>query len=401
MPVKPVKFEFVRTVRAPASQVYRAFTNAMALREWLCDAATVQPRPGGRIYLAWNSGYYVSGDYVKLIENQEISFRSRGRDEPGPTAVNVSIQPEGDLTRLTLTHSGLWDSEKWTRARHEIHWGWEKGLNNLVSVLESGEDTRLTQRPMLGVFLGEYNEKIASNLGVPTTAGFRLQRVVEGMGAQAAGLQADDVVIAMNGKPTGDIGVLQNALHGCKAGDKIEVVFYRGSQQQTVKMELSSRKMPKIPDNAAKLAKKLRTKAEKQQKAIGVLIKDLDKKQAARRPDPDSWSVLEILAHLIHVEHDLQSLIHERIFDQERVTDGYADNLPARLQATVQAYPGIKKMFKEFCRSQQETIELVAALPESFTQHRGSFWRLAYELLQYPQHTAEHIAQIEAAIQNK
>ena len=40
-----------RTIQAPLDQVYRAFTNAQALREWFCDVATVVPRIGGRVYL--------------------------------------------------------------------------------------------------------------------------------------------------------------------------------------------------------------------------------------------------------------------------------------------------------------------------------------------------------------
>ena len=52
---------FEQTIQAPIDQVYRAFTNATALREWLCDTATVDARPGGRVYLAWISNYYRRG----------------------------------------------------------------------------------------------------------------------------------------------------------------------------------------------------------------------------------------------------------------------------------------------------------------------------------------------------
>jgi uncharacterized protein YndB with AHSA1/START domain len=37
-------------VKASSAQVYHAFTHANALHEWLCDFATVAPRPGGPIY---------------------------------------------------------------------------------------------------------------------------------------------------------------------------------------------------------------------------------------------------------------------------------------------------------------------------------------------------------------
>jgi uncharacterized protein YndB with AHSA1/START domain len=38
-------------VKATTSQVFFAFTHAISLTEWMCDFATVAPRPEGRMYL--------------------------------------------------------------------------------------------------------------------------------------------------------------------------------------------------------------------------------------------------------------------------------------------------------------------------------------------------------------
>ncbi len=46
--------EYQRTVNAPVAEAYRAFTRATPLRDWLCDVALADARPGGRIYLWWN-----------------------------------------------------------------------------------------------------------------------------------------------------------------------------------------------------------------------------------------------------------------------------------------------------------------------------------------------------------
>ena len=45
--VRP-SIQLKRGIAAPAAALYQAFTNATALTGWLCDTATVQPRPGGR-----------------------------------------------------------------------------------------------------------------------------------------------------------------------------------------------------------------------------------------------------------------------------------------------------------------------------------------------------------------
>ena len=44
---------FSERIDAPAAVVYYAFTNAAALREWLCNDAQLDARAGGRIYLWW------------------------------------------------------------------------------------------------------------------------------------------------------------------------------------------------------------------------------------------------------------------------------------------------------------------------------------------------------------
>jgi len=131
---------FEQFIDAHPSQVYHAFTNATALREWMCDIATLAPRPGGRFYAAWNSGYYASGEYTDLTEDREINIQWYGRGEPGGTQVQVSITPQGDGALVRLTHAGLGEGEDWEIIRSNFQHGWQGGLENLASVLETGCD---------------------------------------------------------------------------------------------------------------------------------------------------------------------------------------------------------------------------------------------------------------------
>ena len=112
---------------------------------------------------------------------------------------------------------------------------------------------------MLGVIPGDFTEEQRSALGVPVSEGLRLDGVLDGMGAQKCGLQRNDVLVAMAGKPiTNDFNSLPSAIAGKKGGDKIEVSFYRGAEKNTVTMELTKRPMAEVPFDAAKLAKKAR-----------------------------------------------------------------------------------------------------------------------------------------------
>jgi len=70
-------------IEAPVSQVYRAFTNETALREWLCDAAMAHPVKGGRIHLWWTSGYHTTGEYRTLAADEQVDFTWWGAASPG------------------------------------------------------------------------------------------------------------------------------------------------------------------------------------------------------------------------------------------------------------------------------------------------------------------------------
>jgi uncharacterized protein YndB with AHSA1/START domain len=395
MSSSPISYKFEKTVSSSAAEVYRSFTNAMALREWLCDVATVQPRPGGRIYLAWESGYYVSGDYTKLIENKEVSFLSRGRNEPDSTQVTIQIEARGGQTNLTLSHSGLLDNQEWADARREIKYGWEKGLNNLVSILGTGEDLRITQKPMLGIFFNELNQKMSHELGIPVAHGVYLENVMDGLGGKAAGLMKNDVIVELNNKPVTDHPSLQLAMRGCKAGDSIGVVYYRGAEKISTTLKLAKREITSIPKTAVELAANLKGIYNKHFGQLTELTKKSSDKDASFSPGNGEWDIKEIIAHLIHTERYLQESIQMRVFDQEQVSDGYGGNVECRIQATITAFPSLAQIMDEYHRSMIETVEMVNCLPQSFLDHKGSYWRLALELLQYTEHITEHIVQVE------
>ena len=61
MPAKTQTIKLKRTIAQPAREVYRTFTRTSILRTWMCDAAQIDARKGGRLYVYWNDGYYSTG----------------------------------------------------------------------------------------------------------------------------------------------------------------------------------------------------------------------------------------------------------------------------------------------------------------------------------------------------
>ena len=385
-------------VRASARLAYRAFTNSTALREWLCDVATVEPHPSGRMYLWWRGDFYSSGHYLELDENKCIRFRWFANIDSAPTEVTVSIIEKDGGSLVKLDHS-VPDDPSWTQTAETFRENWVESLENLKSVLETGIDLRIANRPMLGILPGDFTEEQAASLGVPVREGLRIDGVVDGMGAQKCGLQRDDVIVEMVGHPIrSDANSLPNAIAGKKGGDKIEVVFYRGPERKSVTMELSKRPMPDVPSNPVELARQARELLEPALRELEKCFDGFSDEQAMKRPDPKEWSALEIVAHLIHGERFNSLFLSGLIDGYELVSDGFGSNITAQVEATVKANPSIKLMLDTLRRTVEEVFIYTELIPEDFVANKGSYYRFGFGLLQPDFHLGAHTQQIKDAL---
>ena len=394
----PTAARVTQNVKASPEQVFYAFTHGTALREWLCDFATVQPRPDGRIYLAWDSGYTMSGAFTQVEPGKALGFTWLGRGEPGPTRVTVEMTPAGEMTLVTLTHGEIMSGQAWEGLEKKFVIDWTENLENLASVLETGIDLRLARRPMLGIYLNDFDANIARQMGVPVSEGARLDGVVAGMGPANAGLQKDDIMVSLGGMPLKSNESIRPAISGKRAGDVVDVTYYRGADKQTVKMTLSARKMPEVPFDPVVLAEQVRVNYASDYAELERCLKPVTEVQAAHRPVPGEWGVREVLAHLIIDERDSQEFITLLTFGEELVTEGSSGNFNPRIDALVQAYPTIAELLALLRRTNTETIALIAALPAEFAARKGSYYRVGYGLLQLSGHILGHLDQIKAAV---
>jgi membrane-associated protease RseP (regulator of RpoE activity) len=336
-----------------------------------------------------------------LEKDKAVSFTWLGRDDPSATEVDVILNGREGETHVAVEHCGLGVDAAWERATAELRRGWESSLENLASVLETGEDLRFTKRPMLGVFVGDFNADIAARLGMPVTEGVRLDGVVEGMGAAAAGLRQGDVVVSIAGHEVTDWPSLQNALAQHRAGDTVDVVFYRGVEKRTTQMPLSGRPIPEIPANPAAMAGMLQRRYEQNNADLEAFVAGITEEEASHRPAAGEWSVKDVLSHLIHSERGFQTFTGDVVGGEEGWYDDWGGNLDVRNVATVAAFPTVRALVDELKAARAETVAMIAALPESFLARKGSYWRLGYNVADNSgDHQETHLGQMRAAIEN-
>ena len=386
-------------VKATPAQVYFAFTRAIGLTEWMCDFATVAPRPGGRMYLWWHGDFYSAGEYVSLEENKSVVFKWFGRGDPAPTEAAVTLIEKDGGTLVTLAHT-VPDGDDWRKRAESFKAEWDSSLPNLAQVLETGLDKRTFDRPMLGINISDFNAGIARAMGVPVKDGIRLDFLPEEMGAYKAGLRKDDVLVALNGKTiTNDFGSLVMALQGKKGGNKVEVVFYRGPEKKTLTMELTKRPVPKIPWEPAGLAKAIRVKYDEGLAALEKACAGVSEAEADLRPAPDEWDVKEILAHLIQSERHWLENLEDVIGGYPRLSDEWAGNSTVHARATVAAFKTVRGLLDEMKRLSDEMVAFATGLPPEFIARKASYFQAANMLLEGSlPHILSHIDQIDAAV---
>ena len=390
---------FKQTIHASPTEVSRMFTHSTALRDWFCDWAIADARKDGLFHLRWNSGHYVSGQYLTFEPGKKLVFTWDGKGELQATRVTVTFAEKGEGTVVTLSHQGVGAGAKWASTRHGIEEGWPSGLENLKSVMETGIDLRVARRPRLGIFIGGFNPEIAKGLSVPAKDGIRLEGTAEGSGARASGLQKDDVIVKFAGKNVNP-GSLGNVVQNYKAGDKVPVVYYRGGQKNTTELELSKFPMPDVPATAVELAEAMRKNYVALDGEWEQIVAGLSEAEAEHKEGKE-WSAKELIAHFIAGERDYQSWIANMLRDNE--SNDYLEfrpNVDERLAAIVARFKTVRGLLDERRAAEAETVALLAALPDSFLKRKHLYRRVATWALEViPGHLRnEHGEQIKTAI---
>lgn len=389
-----------RTVKASAAEVFRLFTRIPALRQWMCDAGQFEARKGGRAYFAWNDGYQAVGTVSKIEPNATIAYSWHGSGEPAASQVKVVLKEKNGASQITLTHSGLGSGKAWAQAVQGLEGGWVSALDNLQSVLETGEDLRIVRRPMLGIVgMSVLDAGTAAKIGTAAREGILVGGTVPGLGAEAAGLQGSDVIQSIGGKKTNSFNSLTGALSARHAGDTVPVVFYRGAEKLTKPMTLSRRPLPPTPTSGAELAAGVRAIHERDLAVLAEVLQGATEAETGRRPAEGEWSVKEILVHLLANERGAPDTIAELLTDSSRWYDEFDNENVARNAGAIAVYGTAAELVNQIRAAFAEQEAMYAAIPAATFANPRLAWQLGWNLLQTPTHVQQHAAQIRAAIE--
>lgn len=108
--MKNEPFVIERTYQAPVEKVWKAITDKDQMKEWYFDLAAFKPEVGFEFqFEAGEPGkqYLHVCKITEVVAGRKITYSWRYDGYEGTSFVTFELFPEGDKTRLKLTHAGL------------------------------------------------------------------------------------------------------------------------------------------------------------------------------------------------------------------------------------------------------------------------------------------------------
>ena len=140
-------YDLTRTVviRARPETVYRFFTDNARWAAWWGAGSTIDPQPGGKVYIRHANGVEISGEVIEAIEPQRITFTygyASGKPMgPGESRVTISLAPDAWGTSLHLRHEF---ADEGARDLHIQGWRFQLSLFSNVVCQETFADVAST-----------------------------------------------------------------------------------------------------------------------------------------------------------------------------------------------------------------------------------------------------------------
>ncbi len=120
-------------------------------------------------------------------------------------------------------------------------------INSVQEIVTSIIEKGYIARPYIGVSVGTVSEE-SQSYGMPKGAAIR--SVEEGSPAAQAGLQANDIVTAVNGESVESREGLSKAVAACKPGDKLELTVYRKGETVQITVTVGEYKQEALPEQS-------------------------------------------------------------------------------------------------------------------------------------------------------
>lgn len=132
-----------RTLNASVARVWQALTDVDQMRQWYFDLKEFRPEVGFEFeFVVEHEGnrYHHLCRVTEVIPQRKIVYTWRYKDEPGDSLVTFELLPDGEKTRVKLTHSGIETFPKTPAyARQNFETGWTTIIDSELKEFVEGK----------------------------------------------------------------------------------------------------------------------------------------------------------------------------------------------------------------------------------------------------------------------
>ena len=132
-----------RTIDAPAAQVWQAMTMKDAMSDWFFDLKEFKAQAGFEFeFTVEHEGntYRHLCKVTEAVPHKKLAFTWRYHGHEGNSLVTFELFPEGNKTKMKLTHSGLETFPKTPQfARKNFEGGWSAITTALKEHVEKAQ----------------------------------------------------------------------------------------------------------------------------------------------------------------------------------------------------------------------------------------------------------------------
>lgn len=192
------------------------------------------------------------------------------------------------------------------------------------------------QRGLLGVFVKEVDNDMATNLSLPYVGGVFVDRVSPGGGADDAGLQSGDVILSINGRKIESVPQMQEQIGRYRPGYQISVDYIRDAEIQSCKVTLKNKRNDTrlLASSDSRILKKMgfevRNLSKQERKSMGeqgVRVLSIYKGGIIERTNMDpGFIITHVNDQQINNVDDLLNEIQDA--EEKVVLEGQYDNYP-------------------------------------------------------------------------
>lgn len=100
-------------------------------------------------------------------------------------------------------------------------------VNQAVRIKEQLIEHGKVQRSVLGIYIQEVNEDLAARFDLSEPAGILITHILEGSAAEEAGLEAGDIILALDGEKTRKLGAFRNLVASTPPNTPVDLEISR------------------------------------------------------------------------------------------------------------------------------------------------------------------------------